>query len=75
MKTAISAPDPIKRGGEKEKGAIIPMAVLRSGRYYPCVFDLKLSEWERYAIDKGCPNVRIAELGGPTPCGLSIAWR
>ena len=40
------------------------MAVLRSGRYYPCVFDLKLSEWERYAIDKGCPNVRIAELGG-----------
>jgi hypothetical protein len=40
-----------------------PMAVLTSDEHYPCVFELKLSEWERYAIDRGRPDVKIAELG------------
>jgi len=40
-----------------------PMAVLTSDEHYPCVFELKLSEWERYAADGERADAKIAELG------------
>ncbi len=41
------------------------MAVLTHDEQYPCVFELRLLEWERYAADKGGLKVKTAELGEP----------
>ncbi|MEA3414826.1 MAG: hypothetical protein U9R02_01500 [Thermodesulfobacteriota bacterium] len=41
------------------------MATLTHNEQYPCAFDLRLLEWERYATDKGGLNVKMAELGEP----------
>ena len=41
------------------------MAVLTHDEQYPCAFDLRLLEWERYATDKGDLKVKTVELGEP----------
>ena len=41
------------------------MAVLTHDEQYPCAFDLRLLEWERYDTDKGGLKVKTAELGEP----------
>ena len=41
------------------------MAVLTHDEQYPCAFDLRLLEWERYANDKGGLKVKTAGLGEP----------
>lgn len=41
------------------------MAVLTHDEQYPCAFDLRLLEWERYATDKGNLKVKTAGLGEP----------
>ena len=41
------------------------MAVLTPNKQYPCAFELRLLEWERYTTDKGGLNVKTAGLGEP----------
>ena len=41
------------------------MAVLTHDEQYPCAFDLRLLEWERYTTDKGGLKVKTAGLGEP----------
>jgi len=41
------------------------VAVLTHNEQYPCAFDLRLLEWERYTTDKGDLKVKTAGLGEP----------
>jgi len=41
------------------------VAVLTHNKQYPCAFELRLLEWERYTTDKGGLNVKTARLGEP----------
>lgn len=41
------------------------MAVLTHNEQYPCAFDLRLLEWERYTTDKESLNVKTVGLGEP----------
>ena len=41
------------------------MAVLTHNEQYPCAFDLRLLEWERYTTDKEGLNVKTVGLGEP----------
>ena len=41
------------------------MAILTHDEQYPCGFDLRLSEWERYNIDKEAVNGKTVGLGEP----------
>jgi len=41
------------------------VAVLTHDEQYPCAFDLRLLEWERYTIDKEGLNVKTVGLGEP----------
>jgi len=45
------------------------MAVLTHDEQYPCAFDLRLLELERYTTDKGGLNVKTAGLGEPYTLG------
>jgi len=41
------------------------MAVLKHDEQYPCKFELRLSEWERYNNDMGSFKGKTAGLGAP----------
>jgi hypothetical protein len=41
------------------------MAILTHNNKYPCAFDLRLLEWERYSSEKGNSDIKTMPLGEP----------